>query len=182
MNKIYFGLPLIIVIAFGVYFSYAYLPGEREKERAAEEQKIVEQRQRKEEERLRAIESQKALIEDSEKRKNERLAREKREAEAKERREALSARISKANGDIQSFQRDNRRLEVEIEEEKGLVERAKLEQAAHAKEKDFLREYIAQAERNAQRLQGLLEQINKVEAERALQAAQAATASNRNSN
>jgi hypothetical protein len=181
MNKLYFGLPLLIVLAFFGYYQFSYVPKIEAHDREIALKKIEDERARKEEERQRQLETQKVLIEESERRKAERLAREQREKELKEIRDRLKERFDVARGEIQSFERDVRRLETEIEEEQGRVERARGEQAALQKEKEFLvREYVPMAEANAKRLQTLLETINKVEEERARQAALAASANTRN--
>lgn len=46
MNKLYFGLPLVIVGAFFAYYITAYLPEERRREEAAIQQKIEEEKAR----------------------------------------------------------------------------------------------------------------------------------------
>ncbi len=176
MNKLYFGLPLALVLAFGVYFFYSYVPAQRAIDRVEAQKKLDAEKARKIAEHERQLKTQAALIADSERRKAERIAREEEEKRMKEQRERLRERYEKANGDIQSFERDVRRLQADIEEEQKFVDRAKDEQASLQKEKEFLvREYVPMAESNAKRLQTLLEQINKVEEEKAKQAALAAS-------
>jgi hypothetical protein len=173
---------LVLVIAFAVFFFVSYVPGEEQKDLQEEQQKAALEKQRQLQKKLDDEKAREAIIADSERRKKLREEREAREKELKIVRDQMKERYDKARGEFQSLERDNRRLESEIDEEKRLLDRAKAEQAGFEKEKAALREYVRQADSNAKRLQDLLQKINDVEVEKAKQAALAAAAPKGGSN
>lgn len=167
MNKWYFGLPLVLVLAFAMYFVFVW---DRQYE-AGKEKIAAEQRAQREatlkaemEARKKAVEEAKML---SEQRKAKHKADQDREAkEIADRREALGKR-DKANKDVESLRRDITRLNDLIEVENRIIKDTDQETKEYLSEKEFLQKYVSLAQANAKRMLQMVGKIDEAEKKRA---------------
>jgi hypothetical protein len=163
MNKWYFGLPLIALLAFGLFFwSWA---------RAYEQKKLDEkEREHKEfieNQRLEQIKQAKAIEENNKivAANNEKLKREREaDAAAKEKREKDQERYAKLSEDLRRLSTKLAVVNKDIDAEKDLIDRANEEKASLEAERAFLATYVRLAENNGSRLLALVDKVDKAAA------------------
>lgn len=172
MNKWYFGVPVIALIAFSLYyvqFSKADDAREAEKVRIAEEAKkakLEEERQL----RLKAVEEAKALIEQ----------RKLEQAQKKADKEAADARREEERLALERAKTENSQLKVELKDvreevadEERLLKLALEQKRAHEAEREFVIGYTDAARQNRDRFLKLIDKIEEADKAKAAAAAAA---------
>ncbi|HVT71877.1 MAG TPA: hypothetical protein VHD61_01965 [Lacunisphaera sp.] len=173
MNKIYFIVPVIGLLIFGVF--YHNFTNEYDARIKAAQEKIEQDRKERAARDIKNREAAiQAAIETQARRKKEREAKEAAE-EAKKvaRQEAEDARV-KAFDDRNKLRDQAARLKKDLEEVKAATAKVAEEKKKNLEEEAFLKTYVKQAEANVQYYYKLLDNINAAEAARAAAAAAAA--------
>ena len=163
MNKLYFGIPLVLVIAFALFFQFSFVPGDDARKAEAIAERKAEQEaeaKRQYEERLAGVQE---AVRKSEERKRLREEEAQREEAQRVEREEAESRNHKALADVEQLNRDIENITKQLDAEKDLLAKARETIAGREEEKAHLIAYTKLAKANAGRLHALVEQIEKVE-------------------
>jgi len=175
MNKWYFGIPLIALVAFYIYFRDFSKKDDAmiaEKERQAE---VARQDKLKAEQaaRLKAVEEAKALL--AERRADqERKKAEKEAADAKREEERIA--LEKAKTEQSQLRVELKDLREEVADEERLLKIALDQKRAHETEREFVLSYTDTARKNKDRFIQLIDKIEESEKAKVAAAAAAAAA------
>lgn len=173
MNKWYFGVPIVALVAFYAYFVQFDKKDEakmREKERIAEEAKktkLEEERQA----RLKAVEEAKAMIEQ---RKAEQAEKKKAKEAADAKREDERLALERAKTENSQLKVELKDVREEVEKEERLLKLALEQKKNYEAERDFVLSYNDTARQNKDRFLKIIDKIDEAEKKRAELAAAAA--------
>lgn len=172
MNKAYFGIPIVALVAFSLYyvqFSKQDDEAMREKERQAEiakEKKLEEERQA----RLEAV----RIATEQLKTRREEAARTKAQKEAADaKREEERITLDKSKTEQSQLKVELKDLKEEVDDEKRLLDLALERKRNYETEREFVLSYNDTARKNKDRFLKLVEKID--ESEKAKAAAEAAS-------
>ena len=160
MNKLYFGFPLIVLAIFVAVFWRWDTDYERKRaeDRASAELAILEKQQKDAEEQRLAILKQN----EETRRRNEELAKEREREELERTRREENIRIrDEANNELRALSARLTTVRRDIEIEETLIKNLDKEKASLQAEKDFLAGYVSLAQRNADRMKGIVEKVMK---------------------
>lgn len=176
-SYVYFLVPLIGLIAFGaVYWNFnsKYEAKEADKKaaiRKVKEDKLAEEARNREQAIKDAVAAQ-------DRRKAERAAKELKDKADQEARQLSMEAREKANRDQLKLEQQRDRLLKDIKIEQELIAKLGEEQKRADDERNFLKQYVTQAEANTKSLTSVLDKIAAAEAARAAAEAAAAKAKN----
>ena len=175
MNKWYFGVPLVLLVAFYAYFVQFDKKDDAEQRAKAEAieqarlQKLEDERQA----RLKAVEEAKVLIAER-KEEQERKKREKEAAEAKREEERLA--LERAKTESSQLKVEVKDVRDELADEERLLKIALDQKKAHETEREFVIAYTETARKNKDRFLQLVDKIEESEKAKVAAAAAAAAA------
>ncbi|MBE2212720.1 MAG: hypothetical protein IAE82_02540 [Opitutaceae bacterium] len=176
MNKWYFGIPLIALVAFYIYFRDFSKKDDAlmaEKDRLVEvarQEKLEAERQA----RLKAVEEAKVLLAQR-KAEQEDKKRQKEAADAKREEERIA--LEKAKTEQSQLKVELKDLKEEVADEERLLKIALDQKRAHETEREFVLGYTDAARKNKDRFLQLIDKIE--ESEKAKLAAAAAAAASK---
>lgn len=162
MNKAYFLVPLIAMLAFGGY----WWNFRKEYNAKKEAQQIAEVHAREEKaakDKAAREQAVKDAIAANDKRKAEKAAKEAKEKKDKEEREASIEFRNKSRAEQFKLSSQSERIDKEVRTIKEEI--AKIDEGIkrYGAEKDFLKDYVKKAESNVKSLQAVAEKIEKAD-------------------
>lgn len=162
MNKAYFLVPLIAMLAFGGYW-WSF---RKEYNAKKEAQQIAEVRAREEKaakDKMMREQAVKDAIAANEKRKAEKAAKEAKEKQDKEAREAAIENRNKARAEQFKLASQAERVEKEVRTIKDEITKIDEGTKRYKAEQDFLKDYVKKAEVNVKSLQSVAEKVEKAD-------------------